>query len=83
MPRFVYILRCADGTLYTGSTVNLARRVREHNNSKRGARYTSGRRPVALAYSERFRTLGAALHREHEVKSWRREKKLVLIKEKA
>ena len=80
MPHFVYILRCADGTLYAGLTNDLKRRVREHNDSPRGARYTSGRRPVALAYSERFRTLGAALHREREIKGWRRKKKLNLIK---
>ena len=77
---FVYILKCADNSLYTGSTADLARRLKEHNNRKRGAKYTSGRRPVKLVYSEHFKTLRKALQREAEIKSWNRRKKVEMIK---
>ncbi len=76
---FVYILKCADKSLYTGCTNNLEKRLEEHNNSKKGARYTKARRPVKLIYQERFRTLHRARAREAEIKSWPREKKLDLI----
>jgi putative endonuclease len=76
---FVYILQCADRTLYVGCTNDLARRLQQHNQTKQGARYTKTRRPVVLVYSERRRTRGNALRREHEIKSWRRAKKLALI----
>jgi len=76
---FTYILRCADDTLYAGSTSDLDRRVIEHNESKRGARYTKARRPVTLAYHETFPTLGAALRREAELKKLTRAQKLALF----
>jgi putative endonuclease len=76
---FVYILECADRTLYVGITNDLKKRLREHNHAKQGARYTKTRRPVVLKYSERRRNRGAALRREYEIKSWRRAKKLALI----
>ncbi len=76
---FVYILRCADGTLYVGITNNLPERLRQHNHAKRGARYTRARRPVELKYCERRRNRGSALRREHEIKTWPRAKKLALI----
>jgi len=76
---FVYIIECADGTLYTGYTTDLMKRVKEHNDSKRGARYTSGRRPVILKYSEKFSTVGEALKREAEIKKLSREMKLQLF----
>jgi putative endonuclease len=79
MPFFVYILRCADDSLYVGCTNNLERRVKQHNDSKRGAHYTKIRRPVALLYFEEFKTLREARRRETEIKGWRREKKLALI----
>ena len=79
MPFFVYILRCADDSLYAGCTNNLERRIKQHNDSKWGAHYTKIRRPVALLYSEEFKTLKEARHRETEIKGWRREKKLALI----
>ena len=79
MPFFVYILRCADDSLYAGCTNNLERRVKQHNDSKRGAHYTKIRRPVALLYSEEFKTLKEARGRESKIKGWRREKKLALI----
>lgn len=75
----VYILECADKTLYTGSTNNLEKRLKEHNESKRGAHYTKIRRPVKLLYSEEFATFNSARHREAEIKRWPREKKLALI----
>lgn len=71
---YVYIVRCADGTLYTGYARDPRARESAHN-SGRGARYTSGRRPVALVYVERFRSKGKALKREHEIKNWTRKKK--------
>lgn len=82
MNHFVYILKCADSSLYTGYTTDLKKRVGEHNTSKRGARYTKSRRPVALIHSEKYKTKSKALKREIEIKSWRREKKLALIKRK-
>ena len=67
VPWHVYLARCADGTLYCGVTTDVARRLAAHN-SGRGARYTSGRRPVALVWSEPAATRGAALAREAAVK---------------
>lgn len=80
MSHFVYILECADTSLYTGYTTDLKKRVQEHNESKRGARYTSGRRPVVLKYSEKFATVGKALQREAAIKNLTRREKLRLIK---
>ncbi len=77
----VYILECADTTLYVGYTIDLKRRVAEHNTSQKGAKYTKPRRPVVLRYKESFRTLSKALKREAEIKSWPRKKKLDLIAE--
>ena len=77
---FVYILECADKTLYVGCTNDIERRIKQHNESKSGARYTKIRRPVKLLYTEQFKTLKSARSREAEIKSWRREKKLSLTK---
>ena len=76
---FVYILRCADDSLYVGCTNDLERRIKQHNDSKWGAHYTKIRRPVVLVYSENFETLIKARRREKEIKGWRRERKLVLV----
>jgi len=76
----VYILECSDGTLYVGSTNDLEKRLHQHNHLKSGARYTKARRPVALRYSESQKTLNKARSRECEIKSWKRDKKLALIK---
>ena len=76
---FIYILQCSDNSLYVGCTNNLKKRLREHNYSKKGAHYTKLRRPVVLTYSEKFTTLHKARKREAEIKSWPREKKLVLV----
>ncbi len=75
---FVYILRCADGTLYTGYTRDPRTRKRAHN-SGRGAKYTAGRRPVQLVYQEAFRSLGKALAREYVVKQLTRAQKDALV----
>lgn len=75
----VYILECADGTLYCGSTTDLARRLREHNGAKNGAHYTKIRRPVILQYAERCTTLGAARSREAALKRLTRKEKSTLI----
>lgn len=80
---YVYILVCADGTLYVGSTNNLEKRVREHNTLKSGAHYTKIRRPVKLKYAETYKTKSKALQREHALKRLTREQKLDLIKHNA
>ena len=64
---FVYILRCTDNSLYTGTTMDIDARVRMHNAGK-GAKYTRGRRPVVLVYREAMKGRGAALKREHAVR---------------
>ena len=76
---FVYMLECADGTLYTGITTDLERRLDEHNNSSKGAKYTRARRPVILVYSEALETRSLASKREFLIKKLSRNKKLVLI----
>lgn len=75
----VYILRCADGSLYTGITTDLARRVEEHNQGGAlGARYTRSRRPVQLIYSETADSRSAAAKREAALKKLDRPAKLAL-----
>ena len=76
---FVYIVRCTDGTLYTGYARDPRARIKAHN-SGRGARYTSGRRPVRLKYVEACDSRGAALRREHQIKQLSRVGKLALIR---
>ena len=75
---WVYILRCADGTLYTGITNDVPRRLAAHN-SGRGAKYTRGRGPVELVYREACGEKSAALRREAAVKRLSREEKLRLL----
>ena len=75
---FVYLLRCADGTLYAGSTTDVDARVRAHN-AGRGARYTSGRRPVAAVYREACGSKSAALRREHALKRLTRSAKEAIV----
>jgi putative endonuclease len=77
---FVYILKCSDGTFYTGITKDLERRIEEHNSSVLGAKYTRGRRPVSLVFSEEFRSRTKASQEEYRIKKISREKKLKLIK---
>ena len=75
---FVYIVRCADGTLYTGYARDPQKREDVHNDG-RGARYTVGRRPVRLVYFEACRSTGEALRREYQLKRWSRARKESLI----
>jgi putative endonuclease len=75
---FVYILRCRDGSLYTGAAKDLAARLRKHALG-RAARYTRGRRPVTLVWSRRTRTWGAALREEARIKGLTRAKKEALV----
>ena len=75
----VYILECSDLTLYTGITNDLQRRIVEHNGSSKGAKYTQGRRPVKLLYSEGGYTKSDALKRERALKSLSRQQKLQII----
>ncbi len=77
----VYMLRCADGTLYTGWTYDLAKRVAAHNNGT-GAKYTRARRPVTLVYAETAADKPAALRRERAIKRLCRDAKLALIASK-
>ena len=79
MIHYVYILECKDKTLYVGSTNNLERRLHAHNNLKSGAHYTKIRRPVALKYSEKFKTLNKARGREAALKRLTRKEKIDLI----
>lgn len=76
---YLYILKCADGTLYTGITVDLERRVAEHNGSLLGAKYTRVRRPVELVYSQEFADRSLASKAERQVKLLSREEKLALV----
>jgi putative endonuclease len=76
----VYVLRCADDTLYTGYTTDVQRRVDEHNEGQ-AAKYTRGRTPVELVHQETFETRSAATSREAEIKAMTREEKLGLVGE--
>lgn len=77
----VYILQCADGTLYTGWTTDMERRLQAHN-SGQGAKYTRGRRPVRLAYREEQPTRSEAQRREAAIRRLSRVEKLRLIERK-
>jgi putative endonuclease len=77
---FVYILECADQTLYIGSTNDLEKRLHKHNHAKSGAHYTKIRRPVVLKYSEQLETYSLARKREGELKRLSRAEKLALCK---
>ena len=80
MTFYVYILRCSDGTFYTGYAREIARRVEEHNKGK-ASKYTSSRLPVELVYYESHATKGLAMKREYEIKQWSRARKQALIDE--
>ena len=75
----VYILRCADGSLYTGWTNDVEARIKAHNESRAGAKYTRSRRPVTLVYWEDCGTKEQAMSREWHIKHLTREEKLALI----
>ncbi len=79
MSYFVYILKCSDDTLYTGITTDVDRRVDEHNNSDKGAKYTKIRRPVTLMYTEELEDRSSASKREYAIKKLTRNEKKGLI----
>ncbi len=76
---YIYILKCADKTLYTGITTDLKRRVAEHNGGKLGAKYTASRRPVKMVYSKKFRNRSTASREEARIKKLKRGEKLKLL----
>ena len=78
MNSFLYILRCSDGTFYTGSTKDLNRRLSEHNQGI-GANYTKKRLPVKLVYYEEYQYVSQAFEREKHIQKWSHKKKLALI----
>lgn len=75
---FVYIVKCNDGSLYTGYAKDVNARISKHNEGK-GAKYTKMRRPVQLVYQEVYYTKSEALKREYEIKTFSRQKKLKMI----
>ncbi len=76
---YTYIILCEDGSLYTGATSDLDRRYQDHKNGK-GGKFTKDRKVEKLLYFEKFGTEREALKRERQIKGWRREKKLNIIK---
>lgn len=76
---YVYILCCADQTLYTGITTDLERRVQEHNGGRKGARYTRIRQPSRLVYYRAFSSRAAAAKEEYRIKTLAKPEKLILI----
>lgn len=79
---YLYILKCKDGTLYTGITTDVSRRVSEHNSSTKGAKYTKPRRPVVLVYSKKFKNRSIASKEEARIKSLSKLEKETLIQKK-
>ena len=79
----VYIVKCSDDTLYTGIAVDVEKRIDEHNNSPKGAKYTKSRRPVSLVYTEEFPNRSEASKREYAIKKMSREQKIAIINNKA
>ena len=83
MKFYVYILECRDKTYYVGSTNNLEKRLKQHNQLKSGAHYTKIRRPVIHKHSEQFNTYAEARKREAEIKRMTKDKKTILISQSA
>jgi putative endonuclease len=77
---YTYILKCRDGTFYTGWTNNLEKRIKDHNEGN-GAKYTKARRPVELVYYETFETKEEAMRREYAIKQMTRKEKEVLVEQ--
>lgn len=75
---YTYIVKCSDGTLYTGWTNNLEKRIRDHNAGK-GAKYTKSRCPIELVYYETFTTKEEAMRREYAIKQLERKEKMKLV----
>jgi putative endonuclease len=78
---YVYILKCNDGTYYTGVTNNIEKRIGEHNSNSSVTTYTFKRRPVRLVYSQQFNDIKQAIELEKQIKGWSRRKKEALINE--
>lgn len=78
-PWYVYIVRCNDGTLYTGITTDLKGRIASHNSGKAGAKYTRARRPVLLVYAEPAGTRSEAAKREYDIKQMPLTAKCLLV----
>lgn len=78
---YVYIVKCSDGTYYTGYTNHIKKRINAHNQGK-GAKYTRGRRPVTLKYVETYDTKSEAMSREYRIKQLSRKEKQNLIRKK-
>jgi putative endonuclease len=76
---FVYLIECKDGSLYTGITTDLERRLREHKSGV-GGHYTKAKKAVQIVHNEKYPDRSSASKREAEIKSWRRERKLALFK---
>lgn len=76
---YVYIVECSDGTLYTGITTDVDRRIKEHNTSRKGAKYTRSRRPVRLVFAEKRHSRSDASVSEARIKTLARADKLKLI----
>ena len=81
MKGFMYILECDDGTYYTGSTIDVDQRIKQHS-AGLGANYTSKRLPIKLVYFEEFQFIHEAFYREKQVQGWSRKKKQALINSK-
>lgn len=79
MSYFVYLLECADGSLYTGITTDVERRFAEHKNGI-GSNFTRAKKAKRIAYTEEHPNRSSALKREAEIKKWSREKKLTLVR---
>tara|TARA_R110000824_G_scaffold133608_3_gene296412 strand:- start:2333 stop:2581 length:249 start_codon:yes stop_codon:yes gene_type:complete len=82
MKWFLYVVQCSDGTYYTGVTTNVERRVNEHNNSKRAAKYTKVRRPVKVIYSLVYESRSSAQKAEYRFKQLTRKQKEEIINER-
>ena len=76
---YTYMVKCADGTLYTGWTNCLEKRLKAHNSGRNGDKYTKTKRPVSLVYYEGFFSKEEAMQREYQIKQLTRERKLELI----
>ena len=79
MNYFIYMVKCSDDSLYTGITTDIQRRIKEHNSSDKGAKYTKVRRPVTLVYTEECEDRSSASKREYEIKHFSRKEKLDLL----
>lgn len=78
---YLYILKCSDNTLYTGITTNLERRIKEHNSSKLGAKYTRIRQPIKLVYFKKYKNRSEASKAEINIKKLSRKEKINLLLE--